>query len=123
MKSLCRDHIPFHIKLFGWLNIVVQAIFPLAITFIPATAGARNESHFFENVAQTSSHTQVYILGENETFSSVAEKYNISIEALGKLNQLRTFAHGFRHLKPGMSWMFRLQNCPKFSGILSHRLP
>ncbi|WP_380182555.1 inverse autotransporter beta domain-containing protein [Kalamiella sp. sgz302252] len=38
---------------------------------------------------------------QSETVKSVAQKYNISLETLRKLNQFRTFARGFDHLQPG----------------------
>ncbi|MGQ5837794.1 inverse autotransporter beta domain-containing protein, partial [Serratia sp. IR-2025] len=45
--------------------------------------------------------TQPYTLAVGETTASVAKKFGISVAELRKLNQFRTFAHGFDHLQPG----------------------
>ncbi|VEN50813.1 unnamed protein product [Callosobruchus maculatus] len=68
----------------AWLNIAVQAAFPLTVAFTPVMAGA-GEQHFLQQPAPLSAQrTQVYTLGP-----------------LREINQLRTFAHGFEHLKAG----------------------
>lgn len=45
--------------------------------------------------------TQTYILKEGEDITTIANKYNMSIDSLRKLNQFRTFTHSFEQLKPG----------------------
>lgn len=82
------------------LNIAVQAIFLLVVTYTPALAGAE-VSGFLAPITQQPRDTRVYTLGQGETVTSVAEKYHITTKALRQLNQLRTFAHGFDHLQAG----------------------
>lgn len=45
--------------------------------------------------------TQVHILSSGENSALLAQKYHMTLEELRKLNQFRTFAHGFKHLQPG----------------------
>lgn len=45
--------------------------------------------------------TRVYPLLPGETTASVAKEYNMSLDSLRRLNQLRTFARGFYHLQAG----------------------
>ncbi|PIJ52274.1 hypothetical protein BL250_04745 [Erwinia sp. OLTSP20] len=91
-----------HLRLFAWLNIVFQVVFPLAVSFTPAIAGDVREAHFLNKPADSEfSRTRVYTLSVGETTASVAKKFNISLSALSKLNQFRVFAHGFNNLQPG----------------------
>ncbi|HCM9622125.1 TPA: inverse autotransporter beta domain-containing protein, partial [Enterobacter cloacae subsp. cloacae] len=84
-----------------WLNIAVQAVFPLATAFTPVMAGA-DELHFLQQPAPLSAQrTQVYTLGAGETAASVAKKYHLTLDQLRELNQLRTFARGLNGLQPG----------------------
>ena len=78
------------------VNILVQVAFPLAVTVSPviASATALNGDPFGQDTA-------VYTLQKGETVQRVADKFHISLPALRKLNQLRTFAHGFDHLQAG----------------------
>lgn len=97
-----RLSVPFRIKLFAWLNLGIQIAFPLATTFTPAVAVTSSKDiRFLQNSAETSLKTVPYVLSGDETTASVAHKFNMSPDALQKLNQFRTFAHGFYHLKPG----------------------
>lgn len=85
----------------AWLNIAVQAVFPLAVTFTPAIAGA-SEQHFLQQPAPLSAQrTQVYTLGAGETAASVAKKFHLTLDQLRELNQLRIFARGLNGLRPG----------------------
>lgn len=82
-----------------WFNIAVQAAFPLAVAFTPAMAG---EQHFLPQRAPLSTQrTQVYTLGPGETAISVAKKFDLTLNQLRELNQLRTIAHGLNGLQPG----------------------
>ena len=85
-------------RLIVWLNIVLQFLLPLASAFTPAIAHARSAVTVR---ADASSHTQVYTLARGESVQSVAKKYHLTVEELRKLNQFRTFAHGFSGLHPG----------------------
>jgi adhesin/invasin len=101
VKNACRDTLPFHIKIFAWLNIGIQTVFPLTAAFTPIMAGAGSDTRFLQDRQQSVLQTSVYILSGGETTASVAAKFNISPAALRKMNQLRTFAHGFDNLQPG----------------------
>ncbi|EHN5889183.1 inverse autotransporter beta domain-containing protein, partial [Salmonella enterica subsp. enterica serovar Newport] len=87
------------VRYLAWLNIVMQAAFPLAVAFTPGMAGAAGDPP--PQAEQTLPLTRVYTLSAGETVASVAEKYNTSLKVLRQLNALRTFAHGFDHLQPG----------------------
>ncbi|HAF8819112.1 TPA: LysM peptidoglycan-binding domain-containing protein, partial [Salmonella enterica] len=83
----------------AWFNIAVQVAFPLAVAFPPAMAG---EQHFLPQPAPLSTQrTQVYTLGPGETAISVAKKFDLTLNQLRELNQLRTFAHGLNGLQSG----------------------
>lgn len=88
-------------KALAWLNIAVQTAFPLAVAFTPAVAGAKSQGHPFVNTEKFPLQTQIYTLASGETIASVAAKYNMTPEALRKLNQFRTFAQGFDRLQAG----------------------
>lgn len=95
-----------------WLTVAIQGAFPIACAFTPALAVARQ--HFLMQSADAVAiRTQVYTLGQAETAAGVAQKYNMSVEALRKLNQLRTFAHGFDRLQPGDELDVPLSPLPK----------
>ncbi|WP_436883350.1 inverse autotransporter beta domain-containing protein, partial [Enterobacter asburiae] len=79
-----------------WMNILVQVAFPMAVTVSPVIASA---SELRGN--PFGQRTAVYTLQKGETVQSVADKFHVSLPALRKLNQLRTFAHGFDHLQAG----------------------
>lgn len=95
------DAVPVRLRWLVWLNIAVQFAFPMAVTFTPAIAGAGGQYFLNAPTKQVMPQTRLYILCESETVAMVAKKYNMSLEQLRKLNQFRTFAHGFDHLKPG----------------------
>lgn len=83
----------------AWFNIAVQTAFPMAVAFTPAMAG---EQHFLPQRAPLSTQrTQVYTLGPGETAISVAKKFDLTLNQLRELNQLRTIAHGLNGLQPG----------------------
>lgn len=79
-----------------WINIGIQACFPLAASFVPTTGTA---SSLLQKAAPA--QTQTYTLTTGETVATVAKKYNISQAELRTLNQFRSFARGFDHLKAG----------------------
>ena len=84
-----------------WLNIALQAVLPLMAAFTPVIAGADSDNHFLREQMASVMQTRAYILTPGETPASVARKYNMSVDSLRKLNQFRTFAHGFDHLQAG----------------------
>ncbi len=85
----------------AWLNIAVQAAFPLAVAFTPVMAGASEQRFLSQPAPLTAQRTKVYTLEVGETAASVAKKYNIPLNLLRELNQFRTFVHSFDHLQAG----------------------
>ena len=93
-----REGTPF-VRLIIWVNILMQFIFPLACAFTPAITYAQSHQHAV--VADAEPGTRVYTLAPGESVRSVAKKYHLTVEELRKLNQFRTFAHGFSALQAG----------------------
>ncbi|MDL4915034.1 MAG: inverse autotransporter beta domain-containing protein [Enterobacterales bacterium endosymbiont of Blomia tropicalis] len=86
----------------AWLNIAIQLAFPLAGAFTPVMAAENKTQHFLPQSGEALSlHTRPRTLAPGESVASVAKKYNMTVEALRRLNQFRTFARGFDHLQPG----------------------
>ncbi|WP_253384097.1 inverse autotransporter beta domain-containing protein [unidentified bacterial endosymbiont] len=90
-----------NLRVFAWLNAVIQAAFPLAVAFTPAIAAASEKGRFLQQADTTPLRTRVYTLAAGETVATVAEKYNMSPAALHRLNQFRTFTRSFENLQPG----------------------
>ncbi|MFN1150061.1 inverse autotransporter beta domain-containing protein, partial [Serratia liquefaciens] len=107
MKYSCASHpiadaaLSPRLRHLTWFTIAVQAAFPLAVAFTPVMTEA-GEQHFLQQSAPFSAQrTQVYTLGAGETAASVAKKFHFTLEQLGEINQLRTFAHGLNNLQSG----------------------
>ncbi|WP_187394464.1 invasin domain 3-containing protein [Citrobacter freundii complex sp. CFNIH2] len=77
----------------------MQLLFPVACTFTPAIVHAQATTVVSAQDAERA--TRVYTLSRGESVQSVARQYHLSVEELRKLNQFRTFAHGFTGLQPG----------------------
>jgi adhesin/invasin len=76
----------------------------VTVAFTPAIAGTGSERRFLNTPSANSTvdiPTQVYILQPGESVDSVAAKFNMSTDALKRLNQLRTFSRGFNALQAG----------------------
>ncbi|EBV5419051.1 invasin [Salmonella enterica subsp. enterica serovar Saintpaul] len=107
MKRSCLSYLPADtafspgLRRLAWLNIAVQAAFPLALAFTPAMAGAGEQHFLAQPVPLSAQRTQVYTLSFGETAASVAKKYHLTLDQLRELNQFRTFAHGFSNLQSG----------------------
>lgn len=89
---------------FVWINIITQFLFPVTVAFTPTIAGTGSERRFLNTPSANSTvdiPTQVYILQPGESVDSVAAKFNMSTDALKRLNQLRTFSRGFNALQAG----------------------
>lgn len=93
MKNNHRWFTPLHIKRFARLQIFLQIVLPLALTFNPTITAATAQ--------ETPASTSVYTLSAGENVDAVARKYHTSVQALRELNQLRTFARGFDNLQAG----------------------
>ncbi|WP_052045604.1 inverse autotransporter beta-barrel domain-containing protein [Cedecea neteri] len=91
----------FRKKLLVWFNVGIQILSPLAVAFTPAVIGAGSDKQFLQSASHNTTRNQVYTLSAGETVSSVAKKYNMTLDELRKLNQFRTFAKGFDNLQMG----------------------
>ncbi len=84
-----------------WLNILVQFLFPMALSFSPVLASTGEQHFIIKNKFSSDIPTQVYVLTEGENVDSVTRKFNISREALRRLNQFRVFSRGFDNITAG----------------------
>ncbi|NTZ47754.1 LysM peptidoglycan-binding domain-containing protein [Lelliottia aquatilis] len=93
-----------------WSLLAIQAFTPIALALSPVMQ-ARAETHrdpFSADSASGSPLTEVtavrtvqYTLKKGETVATVAKQSGLSLNELKTLNEFRTFAHGFEHLKAG----------------------
>ena len=90
-----------YIRAIAHLNIGMQVVFPLALSFTPVmVARAETEEKKFLT-ARAPAKTIPYVLQPGDTVAGVAEKYQLTVAQLKTLNQYRTFAHGFDSLTVG----------------------
>ncbi|MFJ5322773.1 inverse autotransporter beta domain-containing protein, partial [Pectobacterium parvum] len=97
---------PFHsgaafLRRIAWLNIIVQLMFPLLSAFTPATARVNISQTDINKTEKKTIFTETYTLKKGETASSVAKKYNLTLDELHQLNQQRFFPHTFSHIQAG----------------------
>lgn len=84
----------------AWSQVALQAAFPLAMAFTPAVM-ARDADRVPLSASAFPAQTVPYILRAGETVAQVAKQHGMTVEELRKLNEFRTFARGFDHLKAG----------------------
>ena len=89
------------IRAIAHLNIGMQVVFPLALSFTPmmVARAETGEKKFF--AAATAAKTIPYVLQPSDTLAQVAEKHHLTVAQLKTLNQYRTFAHGFESVSAG----------------------
>jgi adhesin/invasin len=77
--------------------------FLMVLAFIPPSCSRAEITDHLLSASYPTSYirTVTYRMAEGETPELVARKYKMSLESLRKLNQFRTFAHGFDHLRYG----------------------
>ncbi|OHT23369.1 hypothetical protein A3Q29_21020, partial [Providencia stuartii] len=100
-NNFTQVKISFPSKLLAWFNIGIQVAFPLAAAFTPAISAAKENNSFLQRSSPVTFQTNSYTLTEGETTASIAQKYNISMDELRKLNQFRTFTRDFDKLQAG----------------------
>ncbi|PVZ78039.1 hypothetical protein C9426_35210, partial [Serratia sp. S1B] len=83
-------------RIIAWINILVQSLFPLSLSFTPAIAAVSSA-----RPRATSMATEAYTLGVGESVATVAKKYGISVDELKTLNRYRTFSKPFTVLTTG----------------------
>ncbi|WP_176555180.1 inverse autotransporter beta domain-containing protein, partial [Serratia marcescens] len=80
----------------------MQFALPISVAFTPAMTAHAAQSPFMAAGPEVASlATRSYVLKDGESVDSVAARYNMTPEALHKLNQFRTFANGWGHLRAG----------------------
>ncbi|MGO2258725.1 MAG: Ig-like domain-containing protein, partial [Hafnia alvei] len=89
------------IRAIAHLNIGMQIVFPLALSFTPmmVARAETGEKKFF--TAAAAAKTIPYVLQPGDTLALVAEKHHLTVAQLKTLNQYRTFAHGFESVSAG----------------------
>lgn len=83
---------------FIWLTIVVQIIFPITLSFIPNISIAKIE---VPSLSIENKQYKLYRLSDGETVYSIANRYNISVHHLKKLNEAKLPTSQFYSLKSG----------------------
>ncbi|MEB7891819.1 inverse autotransporter beta domain-containing protein, partial [Hafnia alvei] len=89
------------IRIIAHVNIGLQVVFPLAVSFTPVMVARAETEEKKHSVIINSPKTDMYILQPGDTLKLIAEKYKISTAELKILNQYRTFAHGFESVSAG----------------------
>ncbi|WP_207214247.1 inverse autotransporter beta domain-containing protein, partial [Serratia liquefaciens] len=80
----------------------MQFALPISVAFTPIMAARAAQSPFMAAGPEAASlATLPYVLKDGESVDNVAARYNMTPEALRKLNQFRTFANGWGHLRAG----------------------
>lgn len=82
-----------------WVNIVLQLLLPLSLSFYPAIANMLTPSP--QTTPAAPYETVSYTLAPGETVSLVAKKYHLTVEELKRVNQFRVFSKPFEQLGGG----------------------
>ncbi|ECA1898377.1 TPA: inverse autotransporter beta domain-containing protein, partial [Salmonella enterica subsp. enterica serovar Eastbourne] len=81
----------------AWVNIIVQVLFPAAISFTPSL-------HAYAKSAPYTNHsikTRTYSLKKGENIHTVVRKFGVSANELRDINQFRVFRNGLNNIAPG----------------------
>ncbi|WP_367300382.1 inverse autotransporter beta domain-containing protein [Hafnia alvei] len=90
-----------YIRAIAHLNIGMQVVFPLALSFTPVmVARAETEDKKFLTTSAPAK-TIPYVLQPGDSIAQIAEKFHLTVAQLKTLNQYRTFAHGFESVRAG----------------------
>ncbi|QXT43084.2 ZirU family protein [Serratia fonticola] len=82
-----------------WINITLQLLLPLSLSFAPVIAKMLAPAPLTKPV--TPYETEPYTLSVGETVYSVAKKQHITLDELKKVNQFRSFSKPFNQLGSG----------------------
>lgn len=80
-----------------WINIVLQLLLPLSLSFYPAIAKMLTPSP----QTVTPYETVPYTMAAGETVYLVAKKHHLTVDELKKVNQFRAFSKPFERLGSG----------------------
>ncbi|HEN3606628.1 TPA: hypothetical protein U5E31_004182 [Yersinia enterocolitica] len=72
-------------KIITYINIILQLIFPLSLSFIPVIAFANAPSSHVMNAS-----IEPYALGTDKNIETAAKKYSISVDELKRINIYRS---------------------------------
>ncbi|MND42344.1 Invasin [compost metagenome] len=112
--SFLGGHLSPLMKILSWLNICLQIALPISAAFTPVIAAQVNKTTFLPAGGEVATMaTRPYTLAPGETVDMVAAHYNMTPDALRKLNQFRSFAHGWTQLRPGDELDVPLAPLPK----------
>ncbi|EME1582777.1 Ig-like domain-containing protein [Escherichia coli] len=87
-------------RLTAGICLVTQLVFPMAAA-AQGVVNAAIQQPVPAQIAIANTNTVPYTLGALESAQSVAERFDISVAELRKLNQFRTFARGFDNVRQG----------------------
>ncbi|EDX5193564.1 hypothetical protein BIT89_004767, partial [Salmonella enterica subsp. enterica serovar Glostrup] len=80
-----------------WINVIVQFLFPVAVTFTPSFHSyASSVPCFNENI-----NTMVYKLKKGEDIHTVVQEFDTSVSELRRINQFRVFRNGLDNISAG----------------------
>ncbi|AOM40854.1 inverse autotransporter beta domain-containing protein [Xenorhabdus hominickii] len=88
----------YRLKQVAWINIFAQIAFPVAGAFIPVVSA---QTPAVAQESRPHMQTEPYRLTAGESIKSVAKRHGLTVTALKKLNQLRTFSKPFANLGAG----------------------
>ncbi|MFZ1873271.1 MAG: inverse autotransporter beta domain-containing protein, partial [Chania sp.] len=78
----------------SWVNIFIQLLFPLSLSFTPAIAARTNTASAYVV-------TEPYVLGVEESVETIAKRHGLSVVQLKNINNYRTFSKPFTALAAG----------------------
>lgn len=87
-------------RLTAGICLITQLAFPMAAA-AQGVVNAATQQPVPAQIAIANANTVPYTLGALESAQSVAERFDISVAELRKLNQFRTFARGFDNVRQG----------------------
>lgn len=87
-------------RLTAGICLVTQLVFPMTAA-AQGVVNAATQQPVPAQIAIANTNTVPYTLGALESAQSVAERFDISLAELRKLNQFRTFARGFDNVRQG----------------------
>ncbi|EFI7899740.1 hypothetical protein BBK24_004698, partial [Escherichia coli] len=101
IKSSVYNH-PKMVKMIAILNVLIQLITSVSLTFISYPASSSNFTKFIpEDKLNTNYKTSNYTLLKGESIRVILERYNIELSELERINQGRVFLNGIKNIKEG----------------------
>lgn len=93
---------PKMVKLIAILNILIQLVTPIFLTFISYPASSSDFTTLIpEDKLNTNYKTTHYTLLKGESIRVILERYNIELSELERINKGRVFLNGIENIKEG----------------------